>query len=232
MRRILYIDMDAFFAAVEVLRHPELAGKPLVIGGRGDPTARGVVSTASYEARKFGIHSAMPLRLAYRLCPQAIFVPVDYDAYARVSAQIKAILRTFSPAMEDVGIDEAYLDLTASGRPVDEVAREIKQRVREATGLICSVGIAPNKLLAKIASDLHKPDGLTVIAKGDVKTHAAGAQDSRGGAGHRTAFAPARHRNDRPARGAAAGGICCGIRPGAWRLPASGGALGAQVAQP
>lgn len=129
-----------------------------------------MVSTASYEARKFGIHSAMPLRLAYRLCPQAIFLPVDYDAYARVSAQIKAILRTFSPVMEDVGIDEAYLDLTASGRPADEVAREIKQRVRGATGLTCSVGIAPNKLLAKIASDLHKPDGLTVIAAGDVKT--------------------------------------------------------------
>ena len=170
MRRILYIDMDAFFPAVEVLRHPELAGKPLVIGGRGDPKARGVVSTASYEARKFGIHSAMPLRLAYRLCPQAVFLPVDYDAYARVSAQIKAILRTFSPAMEDVGIDEAYLELTDSDRQADEVAREIKQRVQEATGLTCSVGIAPNKLLAKIASDLHKPDGLTVIAAGDVKT--------------------------------------------------------------
>ena len=170
MRRILHIDMDAFFAAVEVLRHPELAGKPLVIGGRGDPKARGVVSTASYEARKFGIHSAMPLRLAYRLCPQAVFLPVDYDEYARVSAQIKAILRAFSPVMEDVGIDEAYLELAGSGRQAEEVAREIKQRVREATGLTCSVGIAPNKLLAKIASDLHKPDGLIVIAEGDIET--------------------------------------------------------------
>lgn len=171
MRRILHVDMDAFFAAVEALRHPELAGKPLVIGGRGDPTARGVVSTASYEARKFGIHSAMPLRLAYRLCPQAVFLPVDYDAYARVSVQIKAILSTFSSVMEDGGIDEAYLDLSASGRPADEVARAIKLRILEATGLTCSVGIAPNKLLAKIASDLHKPDGLTVIAAGDVERH-------------------------------------------------------------
>src|SRR5512137_2067330 len=100
-RRILHIDMDAFFAAVEQKRRPELIGKPLVIGGDGDPTHRGVVSTASYEARKFGIHSAMPLRTAYRLCPQAVFLPVDYDEYLRCSALFKTVLRRFSAAMED-----------------------------------------------------------------------------------------------------------------------------------
>lgn len=161
--------MDAFFAAVEVGRHPELAGKPLVIGGRGDPTARGVVSTASYEARKFGIHSAMPLRTAYHLCPQAVFLPVDYRAYAQVSARIKAILRRFSPALEDVGIDEAYLDVSDAGRPAEEVAREVKRSVREETGLTCSVGVAPNKLLAKIGSDLQKPDGLSIITEQDLE---------------------------------------------------------------
>lgn len=169
MRRILHVDMDAFFAAVEQRRHPELAGKPLVIGGRGDPTERGVVSTASYEARKFGIHSAMPLRTAYHLCPDAIFLPVDYPEYARVSARIKAILRSFSPVMEDVGIDEAYLDLTSAEGPVEDIAGDIKRRIREATGLTCSIGIAPNKLLAKIASDMQKPDGLTVIGEEDIE---------------------------------------------------------------
>src|SRR5512135_961112 len=107
MRRILHMDMDAFFAAVEEERHPELRGKPVVIGGSGDPTKRGVVSTASYEARKYGIHSAMPLQTAYKLCPHAFFLPVDYNEYARVSSIIKEILRGISPVMEDVGIDEA-----------------------------------------------------------------------------------------------------------------------------
>jgi DNA polymerase-4 len=167
-RRILHLDMDAFFAAVEQRRHPELAGRPVVIGGRGDPSARGVVSTASYEARKFGVHSAMPLRTAYRLCPQAVFLPVDYEEYARVSRVIKDILREFSPVLEDVGIDEAYLDISHLERPAGTIAGEIKRRVREATGLTCSIGIAPNKLLAKIASDMQKPDGLTVIAADDV----------------------------------------------------------------
>src|SRR5512135_2184287 len=109
-RRILHIDMDAFFAAVEQRRRPELVGKPLVIGGDGDPTHRGVVSTASYEARKFGIHSAMPLRTACRLCPEAVFLPVDCQEYSRVCEKIKDILRAFSPLVEDVGIDEAFLD--------------------------------------------------------------------------------------------------------------------------
>src|SRR5574342_487297 len=105
MRRILHLDMDAFFAAVEQKRRPELIGKPVVVGGGGDPTKRGVVSTASYEARRFGIHSAMPLRTAYKLCPQAVFLPVDYEEYSRVSRVIKNVLRGFSPMMEDVGID-------------------------------------------------------------------------------------------------------------------------------
>ena len=113
--------MDAFFAAVEQKRRPELIGMPVVIGGAGDPTQRGVVSTASYEVRKYGIHSAMPLRTAYKLCPQAVFLPVDYEEYARISGRIKQILREFSSAMEDVGIDEAFLDLSQIDKPAEEV---------------------------------------------------------------------------------------------------------------
>ncbi len=162
--------MDAFFAAVEQKRRPELAGRPVVIGGSGDPGQRGVVSTASYEARKFGIHSAMPLRTAYKLCPDAVFLPVDYAEYSRMSLQIKTILREFSPVMEDVGIDEAFLDISAVDRGPEEISAEIKKKIREQTGLTCSIGIAPNKLLAKIASDMQKPDGLTVIGEGDVES--------------------------------------------------------------
>lgn len=169
MKRILHIDMDAFFASVEEKRHPELIGKPLVIGGGGDPTQRGVVSTASYEARKYGIHSAMPLRTAYKLCPHAVFLPVDHQEYSRVSGQIKGILREFTPAMEDVGIDEAFLDISDVNRLPEEIAVDIKRRIKEETGLTCSIGIAPNKLLAKIASDMEKPDGLTIITERDIK---------------------------------------------------------------
>jgi DNA polymerase-4 len=161
--------MDAFFAAVEQKRHPELAGKPVVVGGSGVPTKRGVVSTASYEARKYGIHSAMPLRTAYKLCPQAIFLPVDYEEYSRVSEKFKSVLREISPVMEDVGIDEAFLDISDIDRPSEEIAREIKQRVWEEAGLTCSIGIAPNKLLAKIASDMQKPDGLTILTENDIE---------------------------------------------------------------
>ena len=168
-RRILHIDMDAFFAAVEQKRRPELAGKPVVIGGGGDPSARGVVSTASYEARKFGIHSAMPLRTAYKLCPEAIFLPVDYREYSRVSAIIKNVLRKFSPVMEDVGIDEAFLDISGIDGTSGQIAEDIKRGIREETGLSCSIGIAPNKLLAKIASDMEKPDGLTVLTGEDIE---------------------------------------------------------------
>jgi len=165
MRRILHIDMDAFFAAVEERRRPELRGKPVVIGGEGDPTKRGVVSTANYEARKYGVHSAMPLRTALKLCPKAVFLPVDYKEYSRVSRIIKALLREMSPVMEDVGIDEAFLDITDAPGTPEEIAATIKRKIREATGLTCSIGIAPNKLLAKIGSDFRKPDGLTIITE-------------------------------------------------------------------
>lgn len=169
MRRILHIDMDAFFAAVEQRRNPNLIGKALVIGGSGDPTQRGVVSTASYEARKFGIHSAIPLRTAYKLCPHAVFLPVDYSEYARVSGKIKDILQKFCPLMQDVGIDEAFLDISQIDKPPEEIAKEIKTAIKQVTGLTCSIGIAPNKLLAKIASDMQKPDGLTIINNDDIE---------------------------------------------------------------
>lgn len=169
MTRVLHIDMDAFFSSVEEKRHPELVGKPIVVGGEGDPTKRGVVSTASYEARKFGIHSAMPLRTAYKLCPKAIFLPVDYEEYSRVSRKVKVILAEFSSTMEDVGIDEAFLDISSTDKPSEEIAKGIKKRIREETGLTCSIGIAPNKLLAKIASDMQKPDGLTILTEADIE---------------------------------------------------------------
>jgi DNA polymerase-4 len=168
LRRILHIDMDAFFAAVEQKRCPELIGRPVVIGGSGDPTKRGVVATASYEARKFGIHSALPLKTAYSLCPRAVFLPVDYEAYARESQKVKIILRSVTPAMEDVGIDEAFLDISEIGKPSGEISQLIKKTIKDETGLTCSIGIAPNKLLAKIASDMDKPDGLTVIMPEDI----------------------------------------------------------------
>ncbi len=145
-----------------------MIGKPVVIGGSGDPTKRGVVATASYEARKFGVHSAMPLKTAYSLCPQAVFLPVDYEAYGRESRKVKSILRRFSAVMEDVGIDEAFLDITETNDPSKEIARQIKKVIGDETGLTCSIGIAPNKLLAKIASDMDKPDGLTIILEEDV----------------------------------------------------------------
>jgi DNA polymerase-4 len=169
MRRILHIDMDAFFSSVEQKRYPELVGKPVVIGGDGDPTKRGVVSTASYEARKFGIHSAMPLRTAYKLCPNATFLPVDYEEYSRISKKFKAVLGEFTSIIEDVGIDEAFLDISSIDKSSEEVAMEIKRRIKEETDLNCSIGVAPNKLLAKMASDLEKPDGLTIITEQDIE---------------------------------------------------------------
>jgi DNA polymerase-4 len=161
--------MDAFFASVEQKRHPELIGKAVVIGGVGDPTRRGVVATSSYEARRSGIHSAMPLKTAYRLNPHAVFLPVDYEAYVVESRKIKMILREIAPEMEDVGIDEAFLDITAIDRSSRDITLEIKERVREATGLTCSIGVGPNKLLAKMASDMEKPDGYTRIHPEDVE---------------------------------------------------------------
>jgi DNA polymerase-4 len=162
--------MDAFFAAVEGLRSPELRGKPVIVGGRGDPSRRGVVSTASYEARRYGVHSAMPLRTACAHCPQGVFLPVDMPLYVAWSRRVKAILREFSPVVEETSIDEAFLDLTGLDGDAVATAHALKRAIRERTGLSCSVGVAPNKLLAKIASDLEKPDGLVVLKREDLKT--------------------------------------------------------------
>jgi DNA polymerase IV len=170
MRRILHIDMDAFFAAVEQKRRPELEGKPVVIGGQGDPSRRGVVSTANYEARKYGVHSAMPMKTAYKLCPHAVYLPVDYQTYTAASILFKEVLKTISPIMEDVGIDEAYLDLSDMQDTNEMIANRIKTGIKENTGLTCSIGIAPNKLLAKIASDMQKPNGLTILMQDDIET--------------------------------------------------------------
>lgn len=167
-RCILHIDMDAFFAAIEQRRRPELRGRPVIVGGAGDPTRRGVVSTASYEARRYGVYSGMPLRTACQHCPACVFLPVDYPHYAKISRQIKAILKQFSMLMEDVGIDEAFLDLSHSHEDPKAVALAIKQRIEAATGLSCSIGIAPNKLLAKLASDMRKPDGLVMLDHDDL----------------------------------------------------------------
>jgi DNA polymerase-4 len=170
MRWILHIDMDAFFAAVEQNRRPELAGKPVIVGGTGDPSKRGVVASASYEARHFGVHSAMPLQTAKKLCPLAVFLPADFEEYARVSRIIKDILRSVSPVMEDVGIDEAYVDVSLLRKNPEEVAKGIKEMIRAETGLTCSIGIGPNKLLAKTASDLDKPGGLSKITEDEIES--------------------------------------------------------------
>jgi len=160
--------MDAFFAAVEVLDKPHLKGKPVIVGGT---TNRGVVSTASYEARKYGIHSAMPIYEAKKRCPEGVFLPVRTRRYAEFSRKVLDILRGFSPLVEQVSIDEAYLDITGTealfGAP-DQVARRIKEAIRNETGLTCSIGAAPSKFLAKVGSDMNKPDGLTIILGADV----------------------------------------------------------------
>jgi DNA polymerase-4 len=161
-RWIAHVDMDAFFVGVELLRRPELRGKPVVVATGTDPTARGVVMAASYEARKFGVHSALPLSIAHRRCPQAVLVPRDMDLYQDVSRKVMAILRRYSECVEVAGLDEAYLDLSESPVPKSE-CRRIKHDIKVQTGLVCSIGLAPNKLLAKIASDLDKPDGFRVL---------------------------------------------------------------------
>jgi len=165
-RSILHLDLDAFYASVEALDRPDLRGKPVIVGG---DERRGVVSAASYEARKLGVHSAMPTATAKRLCPKGIFLPVRMSRYAEISDTVFAIYRRFSPLVEPLSIDEAFLDVTGCERlfgTADEVARRIRATVREETGLTVSAGVAPNKFLAKIASDLGKPDGLTVVSPG------------------------------------------------------------------
>ncbi|HET6946952.1 MAG TPA: DNA polymerase IV [bacterium] len=162
-RTILHVDVDAFFAAVEQLRRPELRGKPVVVGGDGNPHRRGVVSTASYEARAYGIHSAMPLRTAYKRCPQAVFLAVDFTTYGAYSRRIMAILREYTPLVEPVSVDEAFLDVSAREEDPLSLAAEIRRRINIETGLTASIGIGPNKLLAKIASGLRKPNAVTHI---------------------------------------------------------------------
>lgn len=153
--------MDAFYVSIEMLRHPELRGKPVVVAHDGP---RGVVTTASYAARKFGVHSALPMVIARRRCPQLTVLPVDMQLYRRGSRKVMETLAQFSDSVEVVGLDEAYVDLSDSPVPQSR-AREIKRRVTEATKLVCSIGLAPNKLMAKIASDLDKPDGLFVLTE-------------------------------------------------------------------
>ena len=182
-RIFVHLDMDAFFAAIEQLDHPEYRGKPVVVGA--DPQegkGRGVVSTCSYEARKFGVHSAMPISQAYRRCPQAIYVRPRGRRYAQMSKKIMAILSTFSPDIEQISIDEAFLDITSTykfyGSP-EKTALAMKKKIFDETGLTCSVGVAPSKFVAKIASDLQKPDGLVVVKKSDVKEFLAPLNISR-----------------------------------------------------
>src|SRR5580765_5543341 len=165
IRRILHIDMDAFYAAVEQRAKPELRGKPLAVGGR--PEGRGVVAAASYEARAFGVHSAMPMSRAVRLCPSLLIVRPDFARYKSASNAVFAIFREVTPLVEPLSLDEAYLDVTenAWGETfATAVARRLKERIRADTGLTASAGVAPNKFLAKIASGWKKPDGLTVIS--------------------------------------------------------------------
>lgn len=160
--------MDAFFASVELLRRPDLKGQPVIIGGRGDPTRRGVVATCTYEARKFGVRSGMPFVTAKRLCPDAVYLPTDFAEYSRWSQVFKQAMQETSPVFEDRGIDEAYLDISALQASSEEIGMALKARIVHDTGMTCSIGIAPNKLLAKIASELDKPDGLTILAAEDV----------------------------------------------------------------
>jgi len=186
-RRIAHLDMDAFYAAVELLRYPELRGKPLVIGGSSDAqpllqadgsrrfarlrdySGRGVVTTATYEARALGVFSAMGMMKAAKLAPEAILLPVDFAAYRHYSQRFKSAVAAIAPLIENRGIDEIYIDLSALPEASEPLAKRIKAAVRSATGLSCSIAVAANKMLAKIGSDLDKPDGLTILAAGDLE---------------------------------------------------------------
>jgi DNA polymerase-4 len=168
-RWILHVDMDAFYASVEQRDDPTLRGRPVIVGGTG---GRGVVAAASYEVRRFGVHSAMPVREALRRCPDAICVPPRIAHYAAESKRIFAVFHEFTPLVQGLSLDEAFLDVTASIEllgPPEQIAAEIKRRIRERTGLTASVGVAPNKLVAKIASDLRKPDGLVIVRPDEVR---------------------------------------------------------------
>jgi DNA polymerase-4 len=184
-RRIAHLDMDAFFASVELLSYPQLRGQPVVIGGRGnapeqradgslvfkrlrDYVGRGVITTATYEARAFGVGSAMGMMKAAKLAPDAILLPANFDAYRHYSRLFKEAVAAIAPEIEDRGIDEIYIDLTDVPGETRELAARIKQAVQDATGLSCSIGVTPNKLLSKICSDLEKPNGLTVLGFDDI----------------------------------------------------------------
>ena len=187
-RRIAHLDMDAFFASVELLRYPELHGQAVVVGGghQAEPTVatdgtrhfvrlreyagRGVVTTSTYEARKLGVFSAMGMMKAARLAPDAILLPSNFDSYRRYSELFKIAVATIAPRIENRGIDEIYIDLTEAPGETRMLARRIKRVVTDATGLTCSIAVAPNKLLAKIGSELDKPDGLTILTMADLRT--------------------------------------------------------------
>jgi DNA polymerase-4 len=191
-RTILHVDLDAFFAAVEQRDRPELRGKPVIVGG-GGPDQRGVVSAASYEARKFGVHSAMPLRTAGALCPHGVFLPVDGRKYQAVSREVMAILRRFTPQVQPISIDEAFLDVTGSSALFGDgatIGRLIREAILNEVHLTASVGVASTKLVAKIASDLRKPDALVVVPPGEEATFLAPLPISRlWGVGGKTAEA-------------------------------------------
>lgn len=173
-RKIIHIDMDAFYASVEQRDKPELRGRPVVVGG--DPAGRGVVATCSYEARRFGIHSAMPCARAYRLCPAAVFVRPRFDVYRQVSRQVREIFLSYTDLVEPLSLDEAYLDVTANKVGIQSaiwVAQTIRKEIRQKTGLTASAGVSYNKFLAKIASDLNKPDGLSVVLPEQAETFIA-----------------------------------------------------------
>ncbi len=188
MKTYFHIDLDAFFASVELIDHPELEGKPVIVGGAS--SRRGVVSTCSYEARRFGVHSAMPIAEARRLCPQGVYLPVRMERYVELSSKVMSVYADFTPDLIRVSIDEANLDMTGTerlwGPPVDAAAA-IKLRVRLETGLSISVGIAPNRYLAKIASGIRKPDGLVLVAPGEEEAFMRGLElDKLWGAGVKT----------------------------------------------
>ncbi len=171
---IMHVDLDAFFVSVEQVLNPELRGKPVVVGGR--PGGRGVVAAASYEARAFGLHSAMPLKTASRLCPQAIFIEGSFPKYREASQKFMAILADFSPFLEPLGLDEAYLDVTGFESiygSIQQMAVAMRQRINDELGLHASVGIASGKVVAKVASDLAKPDGLLEVARGEERVFLA-----------------------------------------------------------
>ncbi len=169
-RKIIHIDMDAFYASVEQREDPGLKGKPVIVGG--PPQSRGVVSTCSYEARKFGIHSAMPSSRAFRLCPGAVFLRPNFALYKEISGQVREIFHRYTDLVEPLSLDEAYLDVTENFLDVSSatiIAREIRKLIHKETGLTASAGVSFNKFLAKVASDMNKPDGLTVITPGDAE---------------------------------------------------------------